>query len=153
MGKLTDIKQGVGCLTLFGGLFALFGLVAGVFAVKNLLGWWDAKDWESVPATVLAANLHISEGEDGPTYRAEGEYRYQWSTDTYQNDKISFSSGSDNIGSFHHDAYDKLKQHLESGEPIRAWVNPDDPTQSLYFATCVGACSDLWPYSHCFLVA
>ena len=133
MGKLTNIKQGTGCLTIFGGVFAIVGLGVGYFALDSLWNWWDARDWESVPATVLSASLRVSQGDDGSTYSAEGQYRYQWSSDIYQNDRISFSSGSDNVGSFHHDAYDELKQHMDSGEPIRVWVNPDDPSDSVVF--------------------
>jgi hypothetical protein len=124
--------RGVGCLILFALPFAAVGLVVGGMAAWTLWSWADAQSWEQVPATLLEVQL-ITQGGDTDTYRVEATYEYRWRGETYVSDRVWYQAMADNIGSFHHDAELELRAYLDAGRPFPAWVNPDDPSESVLF--------------------
>ena len=129
--KIGEIKTGVGCLTVFGGIFLVAGLVVGGFAISNLWQWFDAQDWQSVNAEIISADLNVSHGDDSTTYEAVAVYRYQFDGRMYTSERVSFSGGSDNIGSFHQDIYQTISEHQRNKQTMPAWVDPDQPDQAV----------------------
>ncbi len=131
---LPKIRNRIGCLALFGSVFLLAGLVIGGFAVVNLWHWWDARDWEPVPARILSADLSQHRDSDGATtYQAKAEYQYEWAGQRYTGDRVGFSGGADNVGDFHHDAFRELDSARRTGRPVTIWIDPDDPAESVVY--------------------
>lgn len=123
---------GAGCLVLFALPFAAVGAGAVGLGAWTIGQWVDARGWEQVPATLLDVDLVVNSG-DADTYRATASYEYSWQGATYRSDRVWFHGMSDNIGSFHQAAARELQAHLEAGEPFPAWVNPDEPTESVLY--------------------
>ena len=61
------------------------------------------------------------------------EYAYEYGGQKYNGSRVGLFSGSDNIGSFHQDAYRELSKYQKSGKPFRCYVNPDRPDQALLY--------------------
>lgn len=117
---------------LFALVFALaFGAV-GAFALNTLAGqltgWWQARTWQAVSATVVSAELKISHGES-TTYRALATYRYVVNGHTYASNRIDFGGASGN--SWQQGQYTRLNDALSNQRPIEVWVDPADPTHSV----------------------
>ncbi|MEN8176271.1 MAG: DUF3592 domain-containing protein [Pseudomonadota bacterium] len=120
-------RKGSGCLTVFGAVFLIVGLIPGGMALKALWGWYQAQEWEPVSAQVLATDIEY--GED--TYRVTARYRYAFGGQEYTGNRVSFHSGGDNIGDFHQSTHRRLARHRDSREPVTAWVNPAAPAEAV----------------------
>jgi len=118
---------GSGCLILFGAIFVIAGMVPGALALHSLFQWMQADHWAQVPARILEARL--TRGDD--TYSVEARYEYRYAGRDYESTRVSFHSGSDNIGDFHQSTYSLLKRHQESGEPIAIYVDPSAPDNAV----------------------
>jgi hypothetical protein len=121
-----------------GALFALaFALVfgaGGAFGIASLLGqlhgWWQARSWHTVPATVLTAELKESHG-DSTTYEATATYRYVVEGRAYEGTRVGFGHGSDNVGSWQQKQYARLNAARLERRTIDVWVDPADPARSV----------------------
>ncbi|MGB0514336.1 MAG: DUF3592 domain-containing protein, partial [Wenzhouxiangellaceae bacterium] len=122
---------GVLFAVVFVAAFLVMPLILGGFAFNSVFKWWDARDWQPVPATVLEANLDVSQGTDSSTYRVEARYRYRFNDRILESDRVDFHSGADNIGDYHRQMYRRLNAARQSGEPVTAWVDPDDPSSAV----------------------
>ncbi len=114
----------------FGLIFFAAGMTVGVFGVKQLYGWIASGSWDQVPMTIISADLEVSHSDDSTTYEAVAEYRYQYNGQEFTGDRVSFASGSDNIGSFHQDTHALLREYV-NGEPFLGYVNPEHPEKSV----------------------
>lgn len=83
-----------------------------------------------VPAQFEAVDLESSTSDGSTTYRVTASYRYVYEGQEYVSERVGLSSMSDNIGSFHQDAYDRLRR---AGGTWTAFVDPDDPSEALLF--------------------
>lgn len=115
---------------LFGLIFFAAGMGVGVVGFTQLYKSIISSGWDQVPMTILAADLEVNHDEDSTTYNVTARYIYQYQGQQYENDRVSFSGGSDNIGSFHQDTYQQLRKHL-NGEPFLGYVNPEKPHKSV----------------------
>lgn len=115
---------------LFGMIFFLVGMGVGVVGFSQLYKSMISKNWDQVPMTILSVDLEAHHDDDSTTYSTVASYRYQYQGQLYENDRVSFSGGSDNIGSFHQDIYQVLKTHV-NGEPFPGYVNPEKPHKSV----------------------
>lgn len=70
-------------------------------------------------------------GDDSTTYAVSADYHYDYEGVTYYGDRVSFSEGSDNIGSFHQDTFAFLQQQQRQQKVVTVWVNPSDPDQAV----------------------
>lgn len=92
------------------------------------------RSWHSVPMEILALDLDRHSGsESGTTYRVIATYTYNVNGIAYEGKKVSLSFGSDNIGSFHKDAYAELRQYQNRKTPFPGWVNPKNPHKAILF--------------------
>ena len=116
-------------------LFALPFLGVGVW-----MGWsmgsaiYDTlrmHDWVQVEARLLRGGYTTHGGDDSDTYESYAEYTYVVGGRSYTSDRVSVSGGTDNIGSYHQDIGRELSGAIASGQPIRVWVNPDDPAEAV----------------------
>ncbi len=131
MSSTGDSKLGGGCLFVFGLVFFLAGMIPGYIAISTLIQSIQSSGWTPVAATILNAELNVSHGEDSTTYSVSGRYRYQIDGQTFESTRVSFDTGSDNIGDFHHQTHALLERHRQSGEPLTAYVDPDDPSEAV----------------------
>ncbi len=101
--------------------FLLFGVI------PNLYEWQQMKSWPQVEARLLDAGLHTSRGDDSDTYRAYARYTYRYQMQDYTSERVAIMGGSDNIGDFQSDLALQLELAQRMGQPVPAWVNPNDP--------------------------
>ncbi|MGV6853147.1 MAG: DUF3592 domain-containing protein, partial [bacterium] len=73
----------------------------------------------------LKLDSHYSDGSK--TYQLKAQYNYQYLGVEYQSDQVGISVGSDNIGSYHEDLYQKLRNQNHH----TAWVDPENPHQAV----------------------
>ncbi|MEM6935520.1 MAG: DUF3592 domain-containing protein [Pseudomonadota bacterium] len=132
MSRKPSPKAGAGCLGLFGGVFAIAGLVPGGMGLFMLFNAWQASSWTATPATLTQLELATSRSDDGGnTYALRGRFRYEYNGQRYVSDQLDFSLGSDNIGDYHRDNYSRLQPSLNVPSGLTAFVNPDRPDQAV----------------------
>ena len=121
-------RLGGGCFILFTLPFAAVGVWMGYWLCSEMLTHWRMRSWEETPARIVRAKLEADSDSDGGTsYRATAEYTYQYGGQQYTGTRVGIHGGSDNIGSFQHDAHRQLSEHQKSGRPFRCYVNPAKP--------------------------
>jgi Protein of unknown function (DUF3592) len=92
----------------------------------------QARGWKEVPAEITSCVLHRNRGSKGGySYRVEAHYTYTVDSKKYTSSKVSFYSGSDNIGRFHQDIFFRLETARTSQKSFPCWVNPADPWESV----------------------
>ncbi|MEO5716268.1 MAG: DUF3592 domain-containing protein [Luteolibacter sp.] len=126
-----------GCLSLFGLPFFLAGLFLSGLYFSGYGKWWQARSWEQVPCVIDSAELKESHDSDSDSSRATATYHYRYAGRDYRGDKVSLYGGSDNIGSFQHDAHRELSSRAK-GEKERTfvcYVNPSNPGESVLYRT------------------
>lgn len=126
-------RKGAVLLFLFALPFAGIGVFTLWLAVSSVGHWLDARTWAPVPARILEADLERHTDGDGTTYRVTARYEYEWNGTVHTGTRVGLSSGADNIGSFHQDAYRELAAHRDRDEPLTAWVDPEDPSRSVLY--------------------
>ena len=126
----TEKKKSNLALILFGGIFLLAGLGVMVFGpLDTLYQHVRSSDWVQVPATLESVSLKTHRGDDSYTYSVSASYRYSVNGHSYYNTRVGYDTGSDNIGDYHDDLVWRLERARDAGT-LRAWVNPDDPSES-----------------------
>ena len=124
MGKLFGV--------LFCGVFAAAGI--GIFfnsGLPMISGWLSAKSWEPVQAELLSHQLKRKRGDNTVTYSVIAHYRYDYLGQRFSSKRVSFSKGSDNIGSYHQDINAMLNKVANNRQPLTVWVNPKSPDQAV----------------------
>jgi hypothetical protein len=59
----------------------------------------------------------------------EAQYTYTVDSKKYNSSKVSFYSGSDNVGSFHQNTFHKIETARLSKKAFPCWVNPEKPEE------------------------
>ena len=120
--------------TLVGLLMFAVGLGMGFFMVSGLERAYAMLQWREVDALIVDCDLEVrNSSKGGNTYKVTGQYSYNVDGIQYNNDRIALTSGSDNVGPFQRNAYYKLKSALDSKRPVKCYVNPDNPYDSILF--------------------
>ena len=133
--NVDGVKQVKGNLVgiLFFGVFAAAGV--GIFAFQGLpsiANTLDARSWNQARAELLSHELKTYRGDDSTTYKAIGQYRYQYNGQYYTSDRLGWSSGSDNVGSYQEDLHRELSRIASSGGEFMVWVDPDNPSSAVF---------------------
>jgi hypothetical protein len=111
-------------LLIFGLLFAGGGLA--IFSETALPTWqnWSAmQNWQPGYAQLLSVS-----GSENVT---QARYRYEYDGTSYQSDRVYVAEFNDNIGSYHNDLLDHLRNQFSEAEFIPIWVNPLNPKQAV----------------------
>ena len=121
---MKETTKGRLLMLLFALPFASGGLGILIFSViPSLYEWHDMNSWPQVDAHLQSAGVN----DDGDTYQAIARYSYRYQAQNYTSERVAIIGGSDNIGHFQQG----LARHLElahrMGQPVPAWVNPNDP--------------------------
>jgi hypothetical protein len=89
-----------------------------------------ARSWREVPAEITSCVLRRHSGSrGGPTYKVEAHYTYTVDSKKYNASKVSFYSGSDNIGTFHKKTFFALETARHTKKSFPCWVNPQNPEE------------------------
>jgi hypothetical protein len=120
---------------IFVSLFALPFFLVGVWmlwSVSNtLFAAWQMDSWVQTEARLSRGGYETHRGDDSDTHEAFAQYRYTYAGQQHEGDRVSISSGADNIGNYHQDIGYKLKSAAASGDPILVYVDPDEPSHSI----------------------
>lgn len=118
-------------LAVFGMIFVLAGLAAAYGTVgKTVFGYVVSANWVEVPATIHHLEFVRNRGSDATTYSVESDYSYTFNGARYDSDRVSLSTGSDNLGSYWQDLHSTLKAAKKNNEVV-AYVNANNPSSSL----------------------
>ncbi|MCX6873827.1 MAG: DUF3592 domain-containing protein [Verrucomicrobia bacterium] len=134
-----------GFFVLFGLAFLAPGLFTAWLFFAGFAKWWEARQWVEVPCWIESAELRVSHGKSS-SYQATASYRYIYQDRTWHSDRVGFSTGADNIGSFQQRAHRELMQYIapkqtgaeqepsRSGtQPFRCYVNPSQPAEAVLY--------------------
>jgi hypothetical protein len=117
-------------VTGFFGIFLVAGTVGlGVMFVRPMIRLAMARQWESVPCTVVSSRVRQyehtdSEGHRSTSYRADILYRYEFFGREYRSNQLDLS------GSFSSSGYESKRKRVDAHPPghhTTCWVNPADP--------------------------
>jgi len=131
VGKLSNLG-GSGCLALFALPFAGVGVGMLWLAIPTVAQSRAAAEWVETPCKILSAEMEVSRGSDSTSYKCVARYSYQFNGRGYESERVSFSKGSDNIGSFQQDCLKTIRARKRAGTSI-CYVNPDEPSSSVIF--------------------
>ena len=92
---------------------------------------WQMRDWIAADATLIRAGYTTSSGSDSDTYQAYAEYSYSFGGARYAGDRVSLSSGGDNIGDYQQDTGRRLQTAAARGTAITVFVDPESHDQSI----------------------
>jgi Protein of unknown function (DUF3592). len=126
-------------MVLFATPFLLAGLGVMFFlAAKPMARLADSASWIECEARIDPSSVALrasSDNDGGTTYKAQAFYKYTAPDGgAHVSDKVAFSSGSDNIGSWQHDTYRKLKEMSGASDAQAVsvcYVNPKDYSESV----------------------
>ena len=118
---------------IFGTLFALPFFAVGAWMLWSISGSlydaWRMDSWVQVPARVTSGGYKTHSGDDSDTYEAYARYTYMYEGREYHGNRVSLSSGGDNIGDYQQDIGRNLQRAI--GDSILVYVNPDKPNDSI----------------------
>lgn len=137
-------------MKIFGALFGMaFGLLfasAGIFialetVIPSYQSWQAMQGWRPSSAVLLTVA-----GSENST---EASYRYQVAGIEYRNDRVYIAAFKDNIGSYHQELYQSLRQRKDNAQPVTIWFDSANPADSVIdremrwglFALMCGFCS------------
>ncbi|HEY3393418.1 MAG TPA: DUF3592 domain-containing protein [Lacipirellulaceae bacterium] len=132
MNSQRSARLGLGCLTLFALPFAAVGIGATYWAFRTAEEHSRMQRWVEVPAVIKRAELKRNGGESD-TFQAVAEYEYEFGGRKFVGQRVGIYEASDNVGSFHRDAYRELKRHHDEGRPFRCFVNPHKPSDAILY--------------------
>lgn len=131
---MSEKTSGKGCGVLFGLPFAAVGVGCLIYLVYMGYNYQRVQSWVETPAMVQQAQVAENRDSDGDTtYRLDATFAYEYDGRSYVSDWVGLQTGSDNIGSWHHDRYAELAPYYEQGQPFRCFVNPEDPSEAILF--------------------
>ena len=120
---------------IFVTLFALPFFGVGVWMLwsigNTLYDAWDMRGWHATEAHLVTAGYNTNYGDDSNSYEAYANYTYTHFAQTYQGDRVSLSSGADNIGDYQQDTGRRLSAAMSRNATITVWVNPDTPYEAI----------------------
>ena len=118
-------------MALFALPFSGIGVWMGFSVFSHAFDAWQMRSWVSVEASLQSAGFDTHSGEDTDTYEAYAEYTYEWLGRAYRGDRVSISSGADNIGDYQRDLGSRLAGAWQRGEAITVRVDPGKPSSSV----------------------
>lgn len=109
---------------LFGLMFAGGGLfVFAETALPTWQDWYTMQNWQPAYAHLLKVS--------GSENQTQARYRYEVNGISYQGDRVYVAQFNDNIGSYHNNLLNRLRDQRRAGQAVPIWVNPFNPSQSV----------------------
>jgi hypothetical protein len=119
-------------LALFSLPFAGVGVFMLYLSVSTIGQSRQAATWDETPCEILSVELKVSSGSDSTSYKCVARFAYRYDGQDYESDRVSFSKGSDNIGSFQQDCFNAINSRRKSGT-MACYVNPEMPREAVIF--------------------
>lgn len=117
-------------------LFALPFFAIGVWMLWSIsamfLDVWQTNSWVQTEAYLTRGGYESHSGSDATTFEAFAAYNYEVDGRQYQGNRVTLSSGSDNIGSYQQDIGNDLRLAASSDDSIQIFVDPQNPSNSVY---------------------
>ena len=118
---------------IFGTLFALPFFAVGVWMLwsisSSLYDAWRMDSWVQVEAKLINGGYETHSGDDSDTYEAYARYTYVYAGQRFNGERVSLSSGGDNIGDYQQEMGRNLQRAV--GENILVYVDPENPSDSI----------------------
>ncbi|MGM0600108.1 MAG: DUF3592 domain-containing protein [Candidatus Rifleibacteriota bacterium] len=133
MSQKKEIKLGDGCLALFGLPFFLMGFAFFLWGLSMVNTWHKSQDWDRVPAKIISADMKTHHDSDGNTYSLKGEYKYTYKGKEYIGDRVQLETGSSSAYDEKKQLLNRMQQAIKNETPIEAYVDPDNPEESILF--------------------
>lgn len=114
--------------------FGVGGWFGGVMPMARLVqGWWRAGDLVMVPASVEKLELHEYSTDDGPRFRLETEFVYQYGGKTYRSRRVRIGGDQgDSAGGYNQGLHASLLQARGNEQQVNVWMDPSDPSFAVY---------------------
>ncbi len=132
MSKKMSGKGGKLFLALFALPFAGVGVFMGWLAFSTISQCREAKAWDVTPCKIMSVELETHSDSDSTSYKCVAKYSYIVNGREYTSDRVSFSKGSDNIGSFQQDCVRDIKRGKKKNT-MTCYVNPLEPHEAVVF--------------------
>ena len=118
---------------LFGVMFTLGGLLAGVLPLaQHLHGWWRTQNLVAVQADVVALELKTHVREE-TSYQVHAEFGYDFNGTHYRSTRIGAAdNGSDNIDDYQQQQFQQLQTAKAQGRQVTLWVDPQHPGYAVF---------------------
>lgn len=123
----------LGLAALFMLPFVVLGLSLLLFgAGPTLVDWARAQQWQATPAIVESAATLWEPGQEGAAaYGVEVRFRYTAAGQEYRGQRASLHIGNGNASLYYQQLGERLEAAQRTGTPVRMWVNPAQPTESM----------------------
>ena len=125
----TETSASPGCALLFPLLFAGAGGVMFWFmTLPALRQLFSVSSWVETPCTIVFSELRESRGDDGPTYRADILFSYEFQGEAYRSNRVSLGLKVSSGGSS--SKREKIAKH-PPGSAAVCYVNPRQPWEAV----------------------
>jgi hypothetical protein len=135
-----------GCVIVFGGVFAMAGVVAlFLLTLWPLYRSYRADAWPTVCGSVITSRLEEShDSEGGNTYRVDIHYRYPVNGKTFYSNQYD-SSGTKTYSGIAKAHKQQIVQAHRAGQEVVVHYNPADPSDAMLTTTLPdGTLSFIW---------
>ena len=120
---------------IFMALFALPFAGVGVWMLWSvgtmLSDAWQMKDWVEIEAQLTSGGYETHHGDDSDTYEAYATYRSRFQGKEYTGNRVSVTTGADNIGDYQQELGRDLQFAYHNNNPLSIYVDPDSPSQAI----------------------
>lgn len=117
-----------GCLVIFFGIFALFGVgfFYGFF-IRPVWKIYAARNWTEIPCVVESSEVRRHSSDKGSTYSVDILFRYEVNGHEFRANRYSFVTGSSSgrAGKL------AIVRQYPPGRKTTCFVNPTDPTEAV----------------------
>ena len=127
-------------LVIFGVFFFLAGCIPGLSALKAVAFARATRSWSETTAIISSLELRHG-GKKNSSLEVVATYRYRGPDLTspeagairdYTSERIGIhGGGSDNIGAWQQETFERLDQAKRAARAVPCWYNPADPTQAV----------------------
>ena len=123
----------LGLAALFMLPFVVLGLSLLLFGVTpTLVDWARSLQWQATPAMVESAATLWEPGQEGAAaHGVEVRFRYSVQGQEYRGQRASLHIGNGNASLYYQQLGARLEAAQRTGTPVRMWVNPAQPTESI----------------------
>ena len=124
--KLSNNREGVGCVILFILPFLLIGIGTLYISLNTLYLQIKTMNWIAVDALIESVDFITTyDDDDSITYETKCTYTYSYKNKNYINNIISIGYGSNNT-----ENHKELYKTLEYTNRLTAYINPEEPNNS-----------------------
>ncbi len=123
-----------GCLFGCGIPLLVFGLGIIFTSLWAFVTYARSGSWEKVDAIVTQASVQRSvSNRGGVSYYLVGKYKYEFNGKKYTGTRLFIDSSPAQCEAALRHEIQKMESHLKSGKPMKIFVNPSNPEDTIVF--------------------